>query len=167
MNTIAGRRPGLVHFTAAMILLVLAPRGSSALAESSPATKGPEVSTVGTGPYLGPLPEELAKLAQLAAAAELTPAPAKEPAAATITTGAGNTLTVEELAKLAALPAIVDTTSVPLMLKLVPMTVSKDGTASLTPQERDKRVRELATPPAPPAAPQITPEPASAPRSGR
>lgn len=157
MNAIAGRRPYQVLFIAALVLLALTPRGSSALADSSPTAKSPEVSTVGTGPYLGPDAAELAKLAQQEASTEAAPTPPKEPAVATISTGAGNILTVAELAKWAAVQTILGTPSVPLMPKLGPMTVAKNGVPDLTAQERDKHARELATPQARPTTPLILP----------
>ena len=168
MNTCAKLRSHLIPIVAATILLVPAPRGSKALADGPPATKGPDVSTVGTGPYLGPLPEELAKLPQQVTSAETGPMLAKEPATATTTTVGGNTLTVGELAKVAALQAILGALPVPLMQKLEPMKVAMDGIPTLTAQERDKHAKELGTPTTAPTTLPIPPfAPPSAPRSDR
>ena len=154
---------------------------SSAFAnEPTPFTKGPEVSTVGAGPYLGPLPEELSKLAQVEAVAVDSPSLDKEPDATTITTVGGNTLTAEELAKLAAFPAVPATLPVPFMPKLDLMDVPTEGIPELTAEELQKRARELSAPqtaprlispvaPAAPIAPQsiapVAPAPTGAPQS--
>jgi type II secretory pathway component HofQ len=104
------------------------------------------VSTVGTDPYIGPLPEELTKLAQVEAAGVTSPTPAKAPETTTITKGGPTPPTAAELAKLAALPANPDTLPVPVMPKLELMNVPKEGTPELTTQEREKHARELASP---------------------
>ena len=109
----------------------------------APTTKGEEVSTIGTAPYLGPLPEELAKLAELGAAEPASSVPDKEPSVDTITHAGGNTLTEAELAKAAALPVIAPVLPEWLRLKLAPMQLSKDGSPQLTAPERAKRAAEL------------------------
>jgi hypothetical protein len=131
---------------------------SSALADGTAApAKGPDVSTVGTDPYLGPLPEELTKLALVTASpTEATPQ-TKEPEVATITTSGGNTLTVEEQAKLAAIvvgPALLPDS---FMQKLEPMVVPTEGTPELTTQELEKRAAELETPSPDTTAPKLAP----------
>lgn len=117
---------------------------------ATPTTKGEEVSTVGTAPYLGPLPEELAKLAELEVAEPASSGPDKEPSVDTITHAGANTLTEAEMAKAAALSVIAPVLPEWLMLKLAPMQLSKDGTPQLTAPERAKRAAELnASPTAP------------------
>ena len=131
-----------------MITLSSADGWSPARAEGpAPTTKGEEVSTVGSGPYAGPMPEELTKLAELAAAIPAPSPPKKEPSADTITGGGGHTLTDAERAKAAALPVIPSSLPDWLMLKLTPMVVSKDGVPQLTAPERAKRAVELSAPP--------------------
>lgn len=160
MRTYAKRRSHLILLSAALAVVSLDAWCSSALADGPAAvTKGIEVSTVGTAPYLGPLPEELAKLAQPEATTVISPSPAKEPDTATITRSGGNTLTEAELAKVAALLLLIPAPPPePAMLKLEVMPVPKDGVPQLTAQEREKRARELAalpviTPVAPTASP--------------
>jgi len=161
MSAVGKYRLFLIPIFAASVLLSSDSLRSSAFADGpAPTTKGPEVSTVGTDPYIGPLPEELAKLAQLEATPVTSPPPVKEQATATITTGGGNTLTAEELAKLAAFLAVPVTPPAPVMPKLEIMTVLKDGIPQLTAQERDKHARELATP-------HVLTPPQPAPRSAR
>lgn len=155
MNT--RRFPRLVLFIASSVFIPIS--GSTALAEDPPMGKGPEVSTVGTGPYLGPLPEELAKLEQTETLPETVPPQSKDTPATTITPGIGNTLTVEELAKLAELLAIPVTLPSTVMEKLEPMQVPVNGIPSLTAEEREKRAQELAAPR--PIAPAPAPAPAT------
>ena len=113
-----------------------------AFADATPATKAPEVSTVGAGPYSGPLPEELAKLAQMVPSAA---APAIK-AANTITVGPSSMQppTPEALAKLAEYLATPVTLPLPEMSKLEAMQVPTEGTPALTPEELEKRANELA-----------------------
>jgi hypothetical protein len=156
----------MISVFTALALLSPGSRRFSALAEGpAPVTKGPEVSTVGTGPYLGPLPDEVAKLAQLEAAAVTPPAPGKEPAAATITTGGGNVLTVAELAKLAALKTLPAKRPVPTMSKPVLKKGQAGGTVPVTAQEREKTAKTVektetgktnAAPSAPQPAPKVS-----------
>lgn len=116
-------------------------------ARAEEATKGPEVSTVGIGPYFGPLPEELAKLDQPTEnPTETQPPQVKEPAVQTVTWSGGNALTVEELAKLEGLLATPTTPIVPELPKLEPMQVPVEGTPELTAEELEKRARELSAP---------------------
>jgi hypothetical protein len=124
-----------VSFLSAVFLL-------PARADSVPSPKGAEVTTVGTGPYAGPLPEELAKLAQQQALPETAPLSAKEPAVSTMTTVGADSLTLAEQVKLEALRIFPVTLPLPLMIKLEPMHISKEGTAVLTPQEREKHANE-------------------------
>jgi hypothetical protein len=140
-------RPHSIPMLAAFLLLAPGPWSSSARAnDPAPLTKGPEVSTIGTTPYLGPLPEELAKLARFEAAAGTSPQAIKDAVTATITKEGGNVLTPEELAKVAALPPI-PLIQLPAMQKLELMNVPKEGIPDLTAQERDKRAAELSAPP--------------------
>jgi hypothetical protein len=137
----------LIPIFTALVLVSSDAWRSPALADGPGSiTKGPEVSTVGTGPYHGPLPEELAKLAAVEAAGVTSPLPAKTPETVTITKGGPIAPTAAELAKLAALPTNPDTLAVPVMPKLGLMQVPRDGTPELTAQEREKRARELAAP---------------------
>jgi hypothetical protein len=85
---------------ATLVAALFQPWKSVALAEGPPTGKGPEVSTVGGGPYLGPLPEELVKLELTQAPTEAPTEAAKESATETISEGLGNELTSGEIAKL-------------------------------------------------------------------
>lgn len=167
MKTNGRYRSIAVAAIAIMIPLSIGTFYSAALAEAagapispSPATapatptKGPEVATIGSGPYLGPLAEELLKLAQIEAEAVDSTPSEKEPATATITAMGGNSLTAEERAKLAALPAPLPTLLDLPMPKLELMELPKDGVPELTREELEKRASELASP----AAPQSTQE---------
>jgi hypothetical protein len=140
-------------YVSSLFLTIAVLVSSSSVLSATPAptdvpstTKGPEVLTVGTGPYLGPLPEELAKLSGPGAPAPSEPAPAKEPEVSTIMIGSGNVLTVAELAKLAAYPVLLDSLPAALMIKPEPMEVSKIGIPELTPTEREKHAKESAVP---------------------
>jgi hypothetical protein len=147
MSTNGKYRPYLIALFAALGLFASYSCVTSALADdAAPITKGPEVSTVGSGPYLGPLPEELSKLAEMDAATAESSSSDKEPAAATMTAGGLNILTTEEQAKLAALLAVPVTPLESTMPKLGIMEIPKDGIPELTQQEREKHAIELATP---------------------
>jgi hypothetical protein len=106
-------------------------------------TKGQDVSTVGTGPYTGPTPAEVAKLTAVLAAPAVAPAPEKASAFATMTISEVVTLTDAEKAKLEAILSLPSTQAPVTMTKLEPMVVPTVGTPDLTPQERAKRAAEL------------------------
>lgn len=116
----------------------------AAHAEAPPQTKAPEVSTVGTEPYVGPLPGELLKLTLVEASSQAPAPTGKEPDVSTILSGVPGAPTEEALAKLAAYLATPVTLPLPEMPKLDPMAVPTDGTPALTPQELEKRASELA-----------------------
>ncbi len=117
--------------------------GVSASAADAPAAKQPEVSTVGTEPYPGPLPEEIAKVAEVQSRSADAPLPAKEPVVATVTPAGTDTLTAAEKAKVAALVPAAQ--APPVVMKKPPaMTPPQDGTPQLTPQEQKKHADEQA-----------------------
>lgn len=121
-------------------------------AGAPPATKPPEVSTVGTQPYTGPLPEELAKLAGLEAPSAPAAAEEKTPSVETVTVVPDAPLSPSELAKLAALlptPALPIATPFEIppgmeTAKPDPMPDRSGGPAELTSEELAKRAAELA-----------------------
>jgi|GEM_PF-3558828 len=117
---------------------------SWAHAQDSPPTKGPDAITVGTGPYTGPTPAELAKkAAQDAAAPALSEA--KMPEAQVIHQDAGApVLTQGELAKLAELEAYLRSLPGPVMRKVPEMVLPKTGNQELTAQEKTKLAKERA-----------------------
>lgn len=131
----------------ASALVLIGAGGSRAWADDPAHTKAPEVSTIGTGAYTGPVPEELSKLALVEAAPAASPTQAKEAEASTVTPGDGTTLSEEALAKMTALLSVPMALPLPVpMLKLEPMQVAEEGIPQLTPQEREKRAQN---PPAP------------------
>lgn len=157
MNTNGKSRPYMISLLAMLVSVSPTVWTPAALAEGPPAAKAPEVSTTGTRPYLGPLPEELAKLARMEAAPKPAALPAKEPAVLTITTG-GSTLTSEERAKLAQILAI------PLVLPM-PDLSKLDAMQTLTPLAFAPAVIATTSAPAVVAATPVPAEPsATAPR---
>jgi hypothetical protein len=132
--------------------------GPAVAGSDLPISKGPEVSTVGAGPYLGPSATELAKLSALESVPAPVPRQVKDPVGSTITLGSASVLTQAELAKIAGLPQIV--LHLPDLPKLGIMKVPTEGIPELTAREREKRAGELQNAPQGPDAPK-------APRSGR
>ena len=141
-----GRLPHLVPMIMALIAIPVQSWRTTALAEGPSESKGPEVTTVGADPYVGPLPEELAKLGQGAVAEESVPLSEKEAPTQTVISGKGDLLTAEALAKLAVLLEAPLVSPPWVMDKLAPMEVPTIGDPELTPEEWEKRARELATP---------------------
>jgi hypothetical protein len=162
------QRPA-VPFLAAALVAVAAMVASAlpARADSAPVTKGHDVTTVGTDPYLGLTAAELAKLAQLQGEPPTTPAEPKAAPAATIGANSPHPLNPAEQAKLAAMVATVRTLPLPIMVKLALMQVATTGTQVLTPQEREKHANEATRHDlAAPTSPRVV-APSPAPRSGR
>ena len=151
MTMLARRLLCVLVLLAALSATAQRSRSASAPPADASMTKGQEVETVGTGPYLGPLPEELEKLAQVEAAAAAAPLPEKGPAVVTLTPSRGDTLTAAEQAKLASFLASPVPLVTPEMMKLGTMQVPTTGVSQLTAQEREKHEHELAAPPAQPA----------------
>jgi hypothetical protein len=132
---------------------------SGILADDSVVAKEPEVATVGSGAYVGPLPEELAKLAKVRALPLSVPSPAKDSPHATFTVAGIYHMTEAELAKLAALPSAPVALPALPTAKPAPMQVPKDGTSVLTAGELEKLAMLLATAPPSPSPASSSPSP--------
>jgi hypothetical protein len=118
-------------------IIFITAAGSWAHAKEAPVTKEQDAITVGAGPYTGPTPAELAKLATAQHETAVVPPEAKLAAVSTVGQPQQGGLTPAQLAKLQtllqALPA-----PPPEMVKLPTMEVPKDGIPEMTPQEREK-----------------------------
>jgi hypothetical protein len=145
MSICQKRLPAVALTLVASAFLSLGPAQTPSVADGPGAGKAPEVSTVGTGPYAGPSSEELAKLAQVQATSAATSSPTKGPEVVTMAAGGDHPLTQSEEVKLAEFLAVPAILAIPIMPKLEVMHLLTVGTPDLTPQEREKRARELAS----------------------